>query len=205
MINPFRSPSACSTSLAICSGVNFPFSTLPISGFDRPAAHGFLEDRTVTPAEHIEGVLVRRPGQISGSWDSEDFAYVDQEVQAALLGWIWSLDCRVVNRYPASCTTVEWQLPTSWARGRNHAGTPTARIRKRLLGENNISPKQQGSNAGWRHWLANTKLTSGMNNVGDVRPPFADAFEGYDTEPPILLAAIFTSNWKKDSNLLPMP
>ncbi len=68
------------------------------------------EDGKVTSADQIEGVFVRRPGKISGSWEPEDLAYVDQEVQAALLGWIWSLDCRVVNRYPASL----WRNPSQW-------------------------------------------------------------------------------------------
>jgi hypothetical protein len=50
----------------------------------------------------VEGVLVR-----SIRWDSlsnlslEDRAYVQTEIQAAVLAWLWSLPCPVVNRYPA--------------------------------------------------------------------------------------------------------
>ena len=50
----------------------------------------------------IEGVLVR-----SIRWDAltnlslEDRAYVQTEIQAAVLAWLWSLSCPVVNRYPA--------------------------------------------------------------------------------------------------------
>jgi len=50
----------------------------------------------------IEGVLVR-----SIRWDSltnlslEDRAYVQTEIQAAILAWLWSLPCPVVNHYPA--------------------------------------------------------------------------------------------------------
>ena len=80
------------------------------------------EDGTVTSADQIEGVFVRRPGQISGSWEPEDLAYVDQEVQAALLGWIWSLDCRVVNRYPASLWRNPDQSPAFWRSRLLHCG-----------------------------------------------------------------------------------
>jgi iron complex outermembrane recepter protein len=31
-------------------------------------------------------------------------------------------------------------------------------------------------------YLANTKITFGIKNIGDVRPPFADVPEGYDTQ-----------------------
>jgi hypothetical protein len=50
----------------------------------------------------IEGVLVR-----DVSWDSladlapTDQAYMQSEMQAGLLAWLWSLSCPVVNRYPA--------------------------------------------------------------------------------------------------------
>jgi hypothetical protein len=74
------------------------------------------EDGTATSADEIQGVLVRRPGQISGSWEAEDLAYIDLETQAALLGWIWSLDCRVVNRYPASLWRNSDQCPIFWRR-----------------------------------------------------------------------------------------
>jgi outer membrane receptor protein involved in Fe transport len=52
---------------------------------------------------------------------------------------------------------------------------------KRIAGERAISPKLEGSSVGWRRWLANTKLTLGINNIGDVIPPFADTLEGFDT------------------------
>ena len=32
-----------------------------------------------------------------------------------------------------------------------------------------------------RAWLANTTFVFGINNLTDTRPPFADAFKGYDT------------------------
>jgi hypothetical protein len=50
----------------------------------------------------IEGVLVRetwRPA--AGDWSEKDALYMSAEMQAALLGWLWSLPGAVVNRPPA--------------------------------------------------------------------------------------------------------
>jgi iron complex outermembrane recepter protein len=84
-----------------------------------------------------------------------------------------------------SFTTVDWQIsyrvgePTPPA-----AQTPPvgySKDGKRLLGEKAISPAAEGSSKGFRKWLANTTLTFGINNLGDVKPPFsADSFQGYD-------------------------
>jgi hypothetical protein len=59
----------------------------------------------------VAGVLVRSAGWIDPSgWQPADLAYVQAETQAALLAWIWSLPCPVVNRY----------LPATWYRPRSH-------------------------------------------------------------------------------------
>jgi hypothetical protein len=51
----------------------------------------------------IEGVLVRDVGWVDpAGWQPADLAYAQAETQAALLGWLWSLRCPVVNRYPAA-------------------------------------------------------------------------------------------------------
>ncbi len=48
----------------------------------------------------IEGVLVRGGGWIDpAGWRLDDLAYVQAETQAALLAWLASLSCPVVNRY----------------------------------------------------------------------------------------------------------
>lgn len=53
--------------------------------------------------EEIRGVLVRGPAGVDPrGWRAEDAAYMQAELQAAVLGWLWSLPCPVVNRYPAS-------------------------------------------------------------------------------------------------------
>jgi iron complex outermembrane receptor protein len=84
-----------------------------------------------------------------------------------------------------SFTTVDWQI--SYQLGKPEAIEPQTpqpgydKDGKRIAGERAISPKLEGSSVGWRRWLANTKLTLGINNIGDVRPPFADTLEGFDT------------------------
>lgn len=72
-----------------------------------------LEDRTSTsrlacegwptvPDGDISGVLVRgRVWMDPSEWAPEDAAYAQAETQAALLAWLWSLPCPVVNRYSA--------------------------------------------------------------------------------------------------------
>ena len=54
-------------------------------------------------ADDIEGVMVRRSGGVERvGWSAEDYSFVEAEHQAALLGWLWSLRCPVVNRLPAA-------------------------------------------------------------------------------------------------------
>lgn len=58
-----------------------------------------LGDRT---AEPIESVFVRSNGAVDrAGWASADHAYVQAETHAALLGWLFALDCPVVNRVNA--------------------------------------------------------------------------------------------------------
>jgi hypothetical protein len=60
-----------------------------------------FEDGTHLPDKEIEGVLVRNFGRIAPQrWDPQDYGYAQTEMYAALFGWLWSLDCPVVNRYP---------------------------------------------------------------------------------------------------------
>ncbi len=60
-----------------------------------------LEDGRTLSDKEIEGVLVRMPGRVARDfWEPEDIPYLDEEAHAALIGWLWSLDCPVVNRCP---------------------------------------------------------------------------------------------------------
>jgi hypothetical protein len=50
--------------------------------------------------DQIAGVLVLDPGWIDpAGWHPRDVSYMQAETHAALLGWLWSLPCPVVNRY----------------------------------------------------------------------------------------------------------
>ena len=52
--------------------------------------------------DEIDGVFVRETvPRLEQSWSERDGQYVAAEMQAALLGWLWSLPCTVINRPPA--------------------------------------------------------------------------------------------------------
>ncbi len=76
--------------------------------------------------DNIAGVLVRSPGWIDPvGWQPDDLAYVQTETQAALLAWLWSLACPVVNRYPPAIW-YQPQLPLlTWQRLLRSSGLPT--------------------------------------------------------------------------------
>lgn len=78
------------------------------------------------PDSEIAGVLVRNAGWIDPTgWQPDDLAYMQTEIQAALLAWLWSLDCLVVNRYP-SWMWYQPRIPIlSWQRLLGHAGLRT--------------------------------------------------------------------------------
>jgi hypothetical protein len=60
-----------------------------------------FEDGTQLSDKEIEGVLVRNFRRIAARrWEPQDRDYAQTEMYAALFGWLWSLDCPVVNRYP---------------------------------------------------------------------------------------------------------
>jgi hypothetical protein len=53
--------------------------------------------------DQIEGVFVRNTCWIDpAGWEQEDLAYMQSEMYAGLLAWLWSLKCPVVNRFPAA-------------------------------------------------------------------------------------------------------
>jgi hypothetical protein len=78
------------------------------------------------PDDQIASVLVRSNGWIdSAGWEPDDLSYMQAETQAALLAWLWSLACPVVNRYPAAL----WYRPhvplLSWCPMLRRCGLPT--------------------------------------------------------------------------------
>ena len=61
------------------------------------------EDGTQLSDREIDGVLVTKPEKLTATdWNPNDLAYAQAETDAALLAWLWSLDCPVINRYPAA-------------------------------------------------------------------------------------------------------
>jgi hypothetical protein len=77
-------------------------------------------------AEDVTGVFVLGAGLVDPSgWRPADLAYVHAETQAAVLAWLWSLACPVVNRYPPQV----WYRPQapllSWCRLLDDCGLPT--------------------------------------------------------------------------------
>lgn len=62
------------------------------------------QDGSLISNDQISGVLVCNTMNVTDpeGWQPDDFAYVQAELQASVLAWLWSLDCPVVNRYPAA-------------------------------------------------------------------------------------------------------
>jgi hypothetical protein len=93
---------------------------------DRSGTSLAFDEQTPVPDERIESVLVFNAGWLDPvGWQPNDLAYAQAETQAALLAWLWSLDCPVVNRYPPAV----WYRPQapllSWRRLLQRAGLPT--------------------------------------------------------------------------------
>jgi iron complex outermembrane receptor protein len=84
-----------------------------------------------------------------------------------------------------SFTTLDWQI--SYNFGAPAVVTPEtpglSKDGKRVVGEKAISPRAEGNSGGIRQILANTTVKFGINNIGDVKPPFSsDWYQGYDTQ-----------------------
>jgi iron complex outermembrane receptor protein len=82
--------------------------------------------------------------------------------------------------------TFDWQI--SYEFGKPQVITPETpkpgydKEGKKIVGEKAIAPAPEARTGGIRTWLAGTKLTFGINNIFDTRPPFSDALtEGFDT------------------------
>jgi len=76
--------------------------------------------------DDLDGVLVRSTGWIDpDGWEPADLAYMQAETQAALLGWLWSLACPVVNRLPSALWYRPRVPPLSWQGAMRRCGLPT--------------------------------------------------------------------------------
>lgn len=74
-------------------------------GGDPSTSRITFADGIAVTGQEIAGVLVRGTGWVdSDGWEPRDHAYMQAETQAALLAWLWSLECPVVNR----CSAAVW-------------------------------------------------------------------------------------------------
>jgi len=85
-----------------------------------------LEGREAIRDHQIAGVVVLCPEWIDpAGWRPDDLTYVQAETHAALLAWLWSLPCPIVNRYPPAI----WYRPQApllaWHGVLLQAGLPT--------------------------------------------------------------------------------
>ena len=78
----------------------------------------------------IAGVLVRSSGECidPDRWDPLDLAYVRTETQAALIAWLWSLPCPVVNRPGADLWFRPSHSYSEWHERLARCGLPVAPV-----------------------------------------------------------------------------
>lgn len=77
-------------------------------------------------SDDIEGVLVRESAwNGTDDWSEKDAQYMSAEMQAAMLGWLWSLGGVVVNRPPAWLFYRMRPAFLSWVPLLHDAGLPT--------------------------------------------------------------------------------
>lgn len=93
---------------------------------DSSASVLVLDDGFRLRDDEIDSVFVGGIGGIDPrGWNTDDLLYAQSETHAALLAWLWSLECPVVNRPPAST----WYRPSppllSWHGRLARAGLPT--------------------------------------------------------------------------------
>lgn len=87
------------------------------------------DDEEPIEGDDLAGVLVRTTGWIDPTgWEAADLAYIQAETQAALLGWLWSLACPVVNRLPSALWYRPHVPPLSWQGMMRRCGLPTPEI-----------------------------------------------------------------------------
>ena len=86
-----------------------------------------LQGEPAEAGSAIDGVLVRNAGWIDpAGWQPDDLAYMQMESRAALLAWLWSLPCPVINRYPPEIWYQPQRPVLAWQSLLDRCGLPTA-------------------------------------------------------------------------------
>ncbi len=127
----------------------------------------------------LEGVLVRGRGEVEvGEWQSSDLLYMQSEMQAALLGWLWSLPCSVINRPPAwlwyrpQASLAFWQ-PLLWRYGLRAAEMMVSNVESeaRTFGQRHASVAVYAPlTVGERYLIAGEEDWNGLAALERVAP-----------------------------------
>lgn len=106
-------------------------------------------------ADHeIESLVVRPFGWIDPEgWQPEDLAYIQSENQAALLAWLWSLPCPVINRYRSGIWFCPQTPLLSWYPLLRRCGLP---VPETLM----TNVEQEAREFGLRHRMAGLQGTA---------------------------------------------
>jgi hypothetical protein len=100
--------------------------------FDTARSHSQLrwpDERIITDTT-LCGVLVRGRSLPlrSDGWDPDDLAYMREETPAALLAWLQSLPCPVINRFTADLWFRPHRPLVEWRNIFLHCGLPTLAV-----------------------------------------------------------------------------
>jgi hypothetical protein len=106
-------------------------------------------DGTCLCDRDISGVFIRRRRALITSTSSDDYCYIQAEIEAASFGWIWTLQCPVVNRLP----------PWLW-----YSRKPSVQFWSRLLRRNGLPEVEccaPRSDSGSKNWDESRALDVG--------------------------------------------
>jgi hypothetical protein len=118
--------------------------------FDTTSSHSRLrwpDERVITDTT-LRGVLVRGRSEpmSSDGWEPGDLAYIREEIPAALLAWLQSLPCSVINRFTADLWFRPQRPLVEWRRLFLHCGLPTlaVQVTNDLAAARNFAEHWQG-------------------------------------------------------------
>lgn len=120
--------------------------------------------------QDIDGILLRAPGWIDPTgWQNEDFSYAQTESQSALLAWLWSLDCQVINRLQPAYFYSPRTSPLFWQRLLQRSGLPTPEAMITNVHNSTQHFRDSFSNIGIAGVVYETMIRSSQYLVGTER------------------------------------